>query len=200
MKLYLTTTSPYGWVVRIILAETGLSPRVQVCVVPTRVPDSPINTLNPTGKIPTLETEGVYLSETRLICQYLDGLHGGLPTVAQNPALQARAFEGLVTGFTDGVAVWLRELRRAPQQRSPGILEQERRRVERCLDYLEADTHWREDRADYPRTVLAVTLAIIDERIAVPMWAQTRPRLASWYHRFRQRPSMHGTRVIAGQQ
>ncbi len=191
MKLYGTLTSQYVRAVRVMLMETGLEQRVAFVPVRTRVPDCPVNAFNPTGKVPTVETDdGYYLSETRLICEYLDTLHDGAPFMHSNDTLATRAYEGVLTGFADGVAVWGREIGRPEDERSPGILQQERNRAERCLDYLETATSWHDDPVNYLRVLLAVTVALLDGRLAFTTWADGHPGLEAWYRRFAERPSM----------
>ena len=191
MKLYGTLTSSYVRTVRVMVIETGLDAQVEFVPVRTRVPDCPVNAFNPTGKVPTLATDdGYYLSESRLVCEYLDGLHSGPPFMHSTDTLAARAYEGVLTGFADGVAVWVRELVRAANERSPGILEQERNRAERCLDYLETATSWHDDPVNYLRVLLATTIAVLDGPIAHSQWSIGRPGLEAWYRRFAARPSM----------
>jgi glutathione S-transferase len=199
MKLYITRTSPYARVVRVMALERGLAQRLQAEIVATRVPDSVVNDLNPTGKVPTLETpEGVILSEAKLICQYLDALHEQTPVVDPAASLPLRGLEGVVTGFLDGLAVWVRELRRPEKERSPGILEQERARSERVLTYLELHADWREDVADYPRICLAVALDLLTHGIGQPRWGEQYPGVRDWYRRFAARPSMLATDPYGG--
>ena len=194
MKLYVSLTSPYVRVVRMMIEELGMRDRVTVVPVRTRVPECEVNALVPTGKVPVLETEdGHFFSESRLICQYLDCLHEGDPVVDHDPAEADRMLEGVITGFLDGVSVWVRELRRPPAERSPGILEQERARAERCVDWFEARIEEIGDGGDYPRLCLGAALYVLDERIGDTPWREQAPRLAAWYERFRARPSFKAT-------
>lgn len=194
MKLYGTLTSPYVRAVRVMIIETGLSEQVEFVPVRTRVPDCPVNAFNPTGKVPTLEADdGYFLSETRLICEYLDGLHSGSAFMHSNDTLAARAYDGVLTGFVDGIAVWAREIVRPRAEQSPGILEQECNRAERCLDYLETATSWHDDPVNDLRVSLAVTVAVLDGRLAYSAWSSGRPGLEAWYRRFASRPSMQRT-------
>jgi glutathione S-transferase len=189
-----TPASPYVRVVRMAIEERGLAERVEVLAVPTRVPDSPVNALVPTGKVPTLVTgDGHALSESRLICQHLDRLHDGAPVVDPDPATAARALEGVVTGFLDGVSVWVRELRRPPGERSPGILEQERARAWRCVTWLESRIDDVGEGVDYPRLCLGAALYVLDERVGLDGWREAAPRLAAWFDRFRARASYRAT-------
>lgn len=182
MKIYLTPTTAYGRLVRVALLETGLDARVQRVFVKTRVPDCVLNDLNPTAKVPTLETDdGLYLGEARLICQYLDALHDGTPIVDTNPAPAARQFDGVVTGFLDGVSVWVREMHRPECDRSASILGQERARGGRCLAWLERRVAEIESASRYVQLSLFVALECIDTRLAVDDWRERQPALGNWY-------------------
>ncbi|MFT5176795.1 MAG: glutathione S-transferase [Gammaproteobacteria bacterium] len=198
MKLYANLTSPYGRVVRMAIEELRLSAQVEFIVAKTRVPECEVNEFVPTGKIPMLVTDdGYYFAESRLICQYLDALHTDEPVVDHDPLETDRAFEGTATGFLDGVSVWVREIRRPENEQSPGIIEQERARAERCLTWFEQhfDTLTAiGDRIDYPRLCVGVTLFTLDERIHYSAWRELAPQLAKWYHGFSQRPSFLATR------
>lgn len=198
LRLFVTLTSPYVRVVRMAIAELGMTDRVEIVAVRTRVPECEVNAINPTGKVPTLVTDdGFYLAESRLICQYLDALHTDDPIVDHDPAEADRQFEGVITGFLDGVAVWLREERRPADERSAGILGQERARAQRCLDWLEARPALHVDRMDYPRLCLFAALDALTARLPFADWQQRTPLLARWYARVAQRPSALHTRPPA---
>ncbi|MFT5448040.1 MAG: glutathione S-transferase [Gammaproteobacteria bacterium] len=198
MKLYVSRTSPYARVVRMAIEELRLSAQVEIIVVRTRVPECEVNAFVPTGKVPVLETDdGHYFAESRLICQYLDALHTDDPIVDHDPLEADRAFEGVVTGFLDGVSVWIRELGRAQVERSPGIVEQERARAERCVDWLEQHLDAIGERIDYPRLCLAAALVTLDERVEENAWRQRAPGLVEWFGAFSSRPSFQATRPQA---
>ena len=195
MKLFVTPASPYAHVVRMAIEELGFGPQVEIVHARTRTPECEVNPLVPTGKVPMLKTDdGFCLSESRLIVQYLDALHTAEPLVDHDPAEADRALEGVVTGFLDGVSVWLREIGRPETEQSPGILAQERARVERCLPWFEARVDELGDRVDYPRMCLAAALSALDSRIGLSGWRDQVPRLAAWFDAFSRRPSFRNTR------
>jgi len=194
LKLFITTTSPYARVVRMAIEELGLSPQVELVVARTRTPECEVNPLVPTGKVPMLQTDdGHFLSESRLIVQYLDALHTADPLVDHDPEEADRALEGVVTGFLEGISVWVRELRRPENERSPGILAQEQARVERCLPWFDARVDALGERVDYPRLCMAAALFALEQGIGVTDWRERAPRLAAWYERISQRPSFRAT-------
>jgi len=73
MKLYVTFTSPYARLTRIVVLEKGLQDRVEVIAAQTRVADSPYYKINPSGRVPYLiDDAGVGMEDTQFICAYLD--------------------------------------------------------------------------------------------------------------------------------
>ena len=77
MKLYVTYTSPYARLARIVVAEKGLENRVEILEAKTRTPDSPYYQINPSGRVPYLvDDAGRGMEDSQLICAYLDGLDG----------------------------------------------------------------------------------------------------------------------------
>lgn len=195
MKLFITPTSPYARVVRMAIEELGFSSRVEIIEARTRTPECEVNELVPTGKVPMLVTDdGHHLSETRLIIQYLDAFHTDDPLVDHDPEEADRALEGVIIGFLDGVSVLIRELGRPEGERSPGILEQERARVSRCLPWFDKRVDELGDRLDYPRMCLAVTLSTIEARAGLSDWRESAPALGKWHDSFSKRASFIATR------
>src|SRR5262245_54279010 len=77
MKLYVTFTSPYARLARILVAEKNLQDRVEILEAKTRAPDSAYYKINPSGRVPYLvDDAGVGLEDSQLICAYLDTRDG----------------------------------------------------------------------------------------------------------------------------
>src|SRR6478752_10236785 len=77
MKLYVTYTSPFARLARIVVAEKKLERRVEVVEARTRTADSPYYRINPSGRVPYLiDDSGVGMEDSQLICAYLDHLAG----------------------------------------------------------------------------------------------------------------------------
>ncbi len=197
MKLFVTPNSPYARIARIAAIEAGLAEAIEEVRVVNRSPDSPLLAHSPVCRVPTLVEGALVLGEARNICAYFDRVSGRARCFPEGRAddWQARGLESLVTGFLDGVAVWNRELRRAPAAQSAFLLEVEARRATRCLDHLEAVCP--EEAAawpwDFTRIALAATLGILDHGLPDLDWRQGRPRLAAWFEAASARPSMRAT-------
>ncbi len=80
MKLRFSAASPFVRKVTVVALETGLDAkieRVPTSVLPTK-PDAEYQKANPLAKVPALTLDsGESLFDSRVICEYLDSLHGG---------------------------------------------------------------------------------------------------------------------------
>jgi len=193
MKLYITPGSPYARMARIVVLEKELESRVETIVAKTRAADSPYYGINPSGRVPYLvRDDGVGMEESALICDYLDRLDGkpGL----QLEGLEARRLEALARSYLDGLSVWLRELYRPPQERSPGVIRHEKDRAARLADVWEREVGQPLMRG--PLNMVQLTLACalgIEMRMPDLDWRRGHPKLGDWYAPLPSRPSFKAT-------
>jgi glutathione S-transferase len=79
MRLYHSSTTPFGRKVMVLLLEAGIADQVDIESVygtPLAPANMPISR-NPLGKIPALERDsGETIYDSRVICRYLDDLTG----------------------------------------------------------------------------------------------------------------------------
>ncbi len=198
MKLYITATSPFARMVRIVILEKGVQDRVEVIPARTRRKDSDYYKINPSGRVPFLvRDDGVTLEESQLICAYLDHLDGA--PIFDHPAgeegWESRRLEALARSLMDGLCVWGRELNRAEDERSPTTIEHERQRSRRLTDLWESEI-------DHPLlngglNIIQITLASalqLERRNPDINWRKGHPKLAAWTDRIGERPSLRQTR------
>jgi glutathione S-transferase len=198
LKLYITLTSPYARLVRALIIEKDLQHQVDVIPIQTRVPDSPLYAINPSGRVPTLVTaDGRVFEDSAVICEYLDQLDGApifhLPGGDRRwPALR---LEAKVRSMLDGISVWGRELYRPLNERSPTVIAHERARAFRMIGSLEADVD--AGLFDGPLTqaqlLLACALHSREDRLPDFPWRDGHPALSGWIDRFAARPSLMQT-------
>jgi glutathione S-transferase len=197
MKLYITTTSPYARIVRIVLLEKDLGTRVQIIVAQTRTADSPYYRINPSGRVPYLvRDDGVGMEESTLICSYLDRLDGkpAFDLAPGEQAWEARRLEALARSLLDGLSVWGREIVRACDEQSPTIIRHETARASRMTDLWEREI-------DHPLMSGALSLAQITLACALGLevrnpsisWRSGHPKLCAWFDRLATRPSFAAT-------
>lgn len=186
MKLFVTPNSPYARIARIAAIEIGLADRIEHIYVVNRTPDSPLLAFSPVCRVPTLVFGELVVTEARHICAYFDefmGLKRFFPA-RHVDRWQEIGLEGTIMGFLDGLAVWVRENRRLPEERSAFLLEVEAARAERCLDWLEARVQnavLHSQRWDFSAIALACALGLADHSLDGLDWRRDRPGLESWY-------------------
>lgn len=200
MKLYITHTSPYARIARVVVLEKGLENRIEIICALTRFVDSPYYRINPSGRVPYLvRDDGVGLEESTLICAYLDGLDGnpifGVPE--GDAGWEARRLEALARSLLDGLAVWSRELHRPESERSPTVIEHEASRAARLVDLWESDiAHATSDSAlNMAQITLACALGL-EARIPEFRWRPGHRRLSNWFDRISTRRSFVSTAPV----
>ena len=195
MKLYCTPGSPYARMARMVVLEKKLEKRVEVIFAKTRTADSPYYKINPSGRVPYLVCDdGVGLEESVLICDYLDRLDGKPAFHPAKETLEARRLEGLARSLLDGLAVWLRELYRPENERSPGVITHEIERARRMTDLWEREIGHPVMRGalNMPQLTLACALGM-EARNPEYRWRQKHPKLAAWFEPIAARASFAAT-------
>jgi glutathione S-transferase len=180
-----------------VILEKGLGPSVEVVAAQTRTAGSPYYRVNPSGRVPYLEIPGKPgLEDSQLIVAYLDHISGPPSLMrpwADDDWLYGR-LEATARSFTDGLSVWVRELRRPEGERSPGIIAHERQRAERLADQWEQDV-------SHPLMTGSINLAqlyLLAGLDQAAHWgiadhAASRPALAAWLTRMHKLPSAQAT-------
>jgi glutathione S-transferase len=188
MKLYVTLTSPYARLARILVLEKALEDRVEVIAAKTRVADSPYYQL--------IDASGVGMEDSQLICAYLDSLDG--KPRFHDPARQTdwayQRLEFAARNMCEGICVWVREMARPAGERSPTVLAHEVTRAQRMADVFEA-------RVADPLMQGALTMAHLTLAVALDVAAKRgfgdlttgRPQLSAWMHFMSALPSMQRT-------
>jgi glutathione S-transferase len=197
MKLYITQGSPYARIARIVVLEKKLEDAVEIIVAQTRTADSPYYAINPSGRVPYLvRDDGVGLEESAVICAYLDHCRGDpvFDLAAGDIAWEARRLEALARSMMDGLSVWLREITRPVNERSPTVIRHETDRAMRMADLWEAEM-------DHPLLHGTLNLAQITLGCALGIearnpglhWRPGRAKLCTWFDNIAARPSFAAT-------
>jgi glutathione S-transferase len=197
MKLYVTFTSPYARLARILVLEKGLEERVEIVAAKTRVADSPYYQINPSGRVPYLiDDSGVGMEDSQIICAYLDNLDG--KPRFHDPQRQTdwayQRLEFAARNMCEGVCVWVREMARAAGERSPTVLAHEVTRAQRMADVFEARVT--DPLMLGPPNMARLTLAValdVARRRGFGDLTDGRPQLAAWMRSISELPSMQRT-------
>jgi glutathione S-transferase len=199
MKLLYSQTSPYVRKVLVLAHETGLVDRLTlepVTVAPV-TPNPAVAAENPLVKVPTLvRDDGVSLFDSAVIIEYLDGLHGGTKLIpaegeARWVALQRQA---AADGLLDAaILVRYETVLRPDEKRWPDWIDGQMRKLRGALAAFEADAATLGQSLTVGEIAIACALAYLDFRYPDENWREGRPRLADFYARFAERPSMTAT-------
>lgn len=196
MKLYWSSRSPYVRKVMVVAHEAGLAEQIELerVVVSAYLPNTELLTTNPLGKIPTLVLDdGTAVYDSRVICEYLDGLHQGprLFPQAGPERLQALRWLALGEGVVDMLIQRLYETRvREDGQRSDKLLTSLAGKLTASLDVMEGLAS---KLADVPfgigQIAIGSALSYWDFRFDDD-WRQDRKALGRWHEAFSARPSV----------
>jgi glutathione S-transferase len=200
MKLHSNPASPYGRKVKVVAHETGLFERLAVHNLQTSAvgPDLGLVADNPLGKIPCLVLEdGGALYDSRVICEYLDGIHDRQPLFPASGAERwdALRLQALGDGVMDAALIARYETFLRPEElRWPAWVDGQLDKVHRGLDRLEAvDAPTFGGRLDIGTVTVGCALGYLDFRYGALDWRRGRPALAAWFDGFAARPSMLAT-------
>jgi len=197
MKLLYQTHSPYARKVLVAAHEMGIAQALEVIHHETSplLRNDAVFALNPLGKVPVLiDGDDSVVFDSDVICEYLDRLHGGRRLIPDEARSRFRALrlQALAQGIADaGIAVRWEDERRPPPLRWPQLRDGQLRKIADACDFAEREV----DPArpiDIGDIALATALSWIEFR-GVHAFAPGRPRLAEWYARFSERPSMRAT-------
>ena len=199
MKLRTNRASPFARKARILTRETGLAGRVEE-IETTVSPVAPNETLareNPLVKSPALVTDaGELLYDSDVICEYLDTLHAGRKLFPASGPQRFTALrrQALTDGILEAAVLCRYEMAVRPEAlRWKDWVEGQKRKILGSLDVLEAEvTNWGDD-FDIGQIGAACVCGYLDFRFADWNWRAGRPRLAAWFERAQQRPSVRDT-------
>jgi len=190
MQLYYNVTSPYTRKVRIVLHEKGLFDSTEQILVDPWADPAALHAAVPVGRVPALVTDdGLVLSESTTICDYLDSLPGGTSLIGQDRwPVMARV--AIAQGIIDASFAIAIEARRPEGLRSADAVARHKRAILRIL----ASAAAKDRRFDLGDISLAAALGYLDLRVQDIDWRAARPDIAAWFATVTERPSMQATR------
>lgn len=190
MQLYYNVTSPYTRKVRIVLHEKGLFDSTEQILVDPWTDPAALHAAVPVGRVPALVTDdGLVLSESTTICDYLAGLPGGAPLIGQDrwPVMARTAVAQGIIDASFAIAI---EARRPEALRSADAVARHKRAILRIL----ASAAVKDGRFDLGDISLAAALGYLDLRVQDIDWRAARPDIAAWFATVTERPSMQATK------
>ena len=108
----------------------------------------------------------------------------------------AIAREGQILGFLEGIAFWVREMRRDEPDRSEFLIGVEVDRGRRCLQRFEREVAALPEFPAFDAIAFGAALSLMELHKFFPDWQQTYPALAAWYARLEAQASMLATAPV----
>jgi glutathione S-transferase len=199
LRLHYSYASPYVRKVMAVAIETGQEKKLELTArkVSPVAPVAEVNRDNPLGKVPCLVTDdGLVLFDSRVVCEYLDSLHGGPKMFpAAGPARWvALRRQAEADGILDaGILARYETLLRPEERRWPDWIEGQKAKIGRALDALEGEAGSFGATVDIGTLAIGCALGWLDFRYAADDWRAGRPKLAAWFEEFEKRSSMSTT-------
>jgi glutathione S-transferase len=197
MKLYGNAASPFARKCRVIAHELGLKLE-EVRTLPMQEPE--FRRINPLGKIPALILDdGSVLIDSPVICEYLNHLGGGkfFPgmNIFKNSSgrWKALGLAALGDGIADAAVAWVIMGRENPVPEAARARQMES--VLAALDALERSKFAADPTIG--EISVACALGYVEFRMPDLDWKSSRPKLAAWYARMCDYPSMKATVAAA---
>ncbi|MES2833482.1 MAG: glutathione S-transferase N-terminal domain-containing protein [Pseudomonadota bacterium] len=193
MKLYISTPSPFARKCRIVARERGVA--VTEVVADPYADDPALLAANPIVQVPTLiAMDGLPISDSPVICEYLDSLGSGPRLLPADGAerLRVKRLETLGNALLDQGVKRVLEMRRPESERSPSWIARWTAGMNRTLDTLEA-ADLRPDPLDMGVITVGVAVTWISFRHPDIDWKAGRPNLVALQVALEARPSFRDT-------
>lgn len=195
MKLYSNPASPFARKCRVIAHELGI--KLEEVIVNAR-DDESLRAINPLKKIPALVLDdGSTLFDSPVICEYLNEVgHGKFfaPASPWKPVSgrwKALGLQALGDGIMDAAVACRYETIQAEEKRNPDHVARYMATIRAGLDALERVTF--SESPTIGEITVGCALGYLDFRYGELGWRDTHPKLAGWYAKFSQYPSMLAT-------
>jgi len=199
MKLWYAAASPFVRTVLIFAHETVIIDQLKLvdAAVTPLVPHEGILNDNPLGKIPTLVLDdGQSIFDSRVICEYLDGVHGGEKMLPASGAdrINVQVAQSIGIGIMDAaVGIRYEQAYRPEEKQWDKWMDGQFHKITKALDVLET---WRGGRIQdmhIGSITIAAALGYLDFRHSQLNWREGRPVLTQMYETFSKRTSMMET-------
>jgi glutathione S-transferase len=199
LKIYYSAASPFVRKCLVAAHELGIADRIERIPVNAHpvTRDRTLVAVNPLGQVPTLVTDdGAVLSDSRVICEYLNTLADGDLVPDDGDARWSVLVEqSLADGMSDAALLTRYETFARPEPlRWAEWVEGQLDKVACALADLERRASGFDDRVDVGTIAYACSLGYLDFRFASLGWRDRHPNAAAWYEWFGGRESMVTTR------
>ena len=195
MKLFYSPTSPYARKCRVVAIELGVEAQIEIIASSPMASGTDLLSVNPLSKVPALALpDGRCIVDSRVICQFLDGLADGRRVIPSDPAARIDCLtrEALADGITDAAFLLTMERKRPSEQQSPEWIGRWIAAIRRTVAHSNVQLPQRSD-PDLGDIALACALGYLDLRHADLAWRADAPALADWFTAISHRHSLAST-------
>jgi len=195
LKLFFASPSPYARKVRVLIAEKGPTPSIEMIVRAPFEKPADLVALNPLSKIPWSQTTAK--SSSIALLSPNTSMGWGVPKLipaegrARWDALRRQA---LADGILDAGVSILLEGRRPEGERSSGWVQRQTEVIVRALDTCEGEIGSFGEVLTIGHVAVGCALGWLDFRMPTHDWRGMRPKLSAWFGQFERRPSMIATK------
>ena len=198
MNLMHSPTSPYVRKVMVMAIETGLDRKIEKRSVTTTpaAPHPDVVARNPLAKVPSLKADGLVLYDSPVICEYLDTRHKKKKFFPGKGKARFNALrqQALGDGLLDAALLVRYELTlREEPMRSAAWQKAQMAKIRNALDQMEKEAASLKGSPTIGHVAFACALGYLDFRFPDEGWRNGHKKLAKWYDKFAQRPSMKAT-------
>lgn len=198
MKLLYSPSSPYVRKALVLARETGLDSKIETVAVTTTpiAPASEVSARNPVSKIPALIDGAMTLYDSPVVCEYLDSKHRKKKLFPAKGKARWAALrqQALGDGLLDAALLARYEnFLRPADKRWAKWSDGQMAKINGALDAMEKEAGALKGALTIGHITFGCALGYLDFRFAELGWRDKRKKLAAWYGKFAQRPSMKAT-------
>jgi glutathione S-transferase len=198
MKLHHAPASPFARKVYACAIARGIDSQIELLATNPHQSPADLLAANPLSKIPCLITgDGTALFDSRVICEYLDSLEGGLALFPKAAGARFRALklQAIGDGISDAAVMRRMESARPEEAARAANMERQKITVARALDVLEAEELTQS--VDIGTIAVACALGYLTLRFSHEPWREGHPKLTAWFAQFALNPCIARTKPAA---
>ena len=193
MKLFLTNSSPFAACVRATISELKADHLFEFCESLPFDNDVELLKANPLGKIPCLiDDEGVYISDSEVICDYIDAnISGGLLFEDIYANWHLKTFYSICCGLMDtSVNLRIESVRDEQGIKSDFWWQRYNHAIERTLDDINNRLSSLPEKFTIIHIAIFCAIGYLEFRHPDIKWQKGRDNLVDFYNRLTKRPSL----------
>jgi len=190
VQLYYTKSSPFANNVRAVITEIGISEQINLLECHPFNNDSEFLAVSSLGKVPCLVADGETITDSEVICDYLDASYtGGTLFNTIYADWRLKTFYSICSGLMEVCVARRVEIVRAKDgSQSVFWLQRHNNAIIRALEDIETRLALMPDEFSILHINLINCLAYLDFRHQDINWRNTQPNLEQFFQAFSSRP------------